>query len=172
MSVTLFTAVITFALNATETINFNRNFEADSNGAPAKWVINTLEEYKPLGTVELLRGKMNKNSVRLVSKGKELHYYNMQKFPIKSGEILTIKAKISGKGKIAFGGYFYGASNKFIYGAYPFFNVPAVSTLISKSLTIEKRDNAPAVESGRILLAISPDADVIISDLDVEISPK
>lgn len=158
-----------FAASAAEVINFNNNFEPDAKGEPAKWKINKLEEYKPFGEIKLIKGKAGANSIQMISKGKSLHYFCDIPYNVKAGDTVTIRAKISGKGKIAYGGYYYGEKKRFCYGYFPMFAVPEKPQVVTKSFKVEARPGRPEVKTGYVVLAISAGANVTISELDAEI---
>ena len=167
----MFVFGIFFSLNAGE-LNFNKNFVAGANGEPDGWVINTLEEYKPFGTVKVVKGDDGLNTLNMTATGKEFHYYYTKRFPMKSGDKLIIEAEISGKGQIAFGTYFYGAKDVFSYSLYPFFSLPAKPEMIRKTISVENRATAPSVESGIILLVIPAGSEAAVTKLNAWVEPS
>ena len=157
-------------VSAAEVINFNNTFETDADGKPAKWRINELAEYKPFGDIKVIKGE-NGNSLQMISKGKSVHYYCDMPYNVKAGDTVTIRAKISGKGKISFAGYFYGERKRFCYGYFPMFALPEKPEVVTKSFVVEARPGKPDVKTGYVVLAISAGAEATISELDAEVEP-
>ncbi len=167
-------AIISAAVSllAAEAINLNKNFAADAKGVPSGWQLNKGPDFLPLGTVTLVPGEMGQNSVRMVSNGKEVHYFYNKKFATKAGEKITIRAKISGKGRVALGGYFYGEKSKWGYSVYhPFFTAQEAPQVVSRTIDVVNRPNGPVIQAGVIVLVAAPGADVTVTQLDAEIEP-
>lgn len=149
-----------------EEVVFDNRFIDDGKGGISGWLYNKTETAKPSDEIKTIMVN-GQGGVSVTPKKSRIQLYTAEQIPAKTGDKFTFTAKVSGKGRYAFGLYQYGEKSQ-----WQWLGLSAVwrRAASKKPVTIQVAVpvSKPGVKNICLALIVDADASVNISGLRCE----